>query len=218
MDIRRVRRLLRETARIAEHASLTGSLQKGSRLAVKQYNAIRQHLEDTGAIPEDLFPELDEDESDFDELGVAAKLLDGYLDDEDESSSPENKNKHKRFEFNFGSTSDMHDLRSFGEIIRSQMPEILREHFDVKIVPPTPTPPVPPAPPTHGFTFTSDYRTGGQETRTEHTGQFDVEVNTEDPSERRIGELIGQLRSSDLSEEKRAEIAAEIVRLAQQPR
>jgi len=79
-----VRRLLRETGRIAEHASLTGSLEKGSRLAIRQYNAIKEHLQDTGVIPEDLFPELDEDDCGFDELGVAAKLLDGYLDDDDD--------------------------------------------------------------------------------------------------------------------------------------
>src|SRR5579871_3770722 len=87
MDIKRIRRLLRETARLAEHASLTGSLEKGSKLGIRQYNAIRGHLQEIGAIPEDLFPELDEDESGFDELGVATKLMEGYLDDDDEGEA-----------------------------------------------------------------------------------------------------------------------------------
>src|SRR5260221_1909134 len=82
IDLRRIRRLLRETTRLAEHASMTGSLQGGQRIAIRQYNAIRNHLEETGAIPEDLFQELDEDEASFDELGVVAGMLDGYLEDD----------------------------------------------------------------------------------------------------------------------------------------
>src|SRR6266852_4335413 len=85
MDLRRIRRLLRETTRLAEHASMTGSLQGGQKVAIKQYNAIRNHLQDEGIIPEDLFQELDEDEATFDELGVVAGMLDGYLEDDDES-------------------------------------------------------------------------------------------------------------------------------------
>ena len=70
MNIRKIRRLLHETKKIAETASLTGSLQGGARIAIRQYNSIRNHLQETGAIPEDLFQELDEDECSFDELGV----------------------------------------------------------------------------------------------------------------------------------------------------
>src|SRR5260221_1017319 len=82
MDLRRIRRLLRETTRLAEHASMTGSLQGGQRIAIRQYNAIRNHLQDMGAIPDDLFQELDEDEASFDELGVVAGMLDGYLEED----------------------------------------------------------------------------------------------------------------------------------------
>jgi len=72
MDIRKMRKLLRETTRLAERASMTGSLQGGGRIAIRQYNAIRNHLQDEGIIPEDLFQELDEDEATFDELGGGA--------------------------------------------------------------------------------------------------------------------------------------------------
>src|SRR5438270_10509498 len=84
MDLRKIRRLLRETTRLAEWASMTGSLQGGGRIAIRQYNAIRNHLQDTNVIPEDLFQELDEDEATFDELGVVTGMLESYLEDEDQ--------------------------------------------------------------------------------------------------------------------------------------
>src|SRR5689334_18584129 len=87
MDMRRIRRLLRETTRLAERASMTGSLQGGGRIAIRQYNAIRNHLQEIGAIPEDLFQELDEDEATFDELGVVTGMLDGYLEEDGEGLS-----------------------------------------------------------------------------------------------------------------------------------
>ena len=77
-EIRRIRRLLRETVKLAEHASLTGSLDKGSRIAIRQYNHIREHLQEIGAIPEDLFQGLDEDDATFDELGIVCGMLEGY--------------------------------------------------------------------------------------------------------------------------------------------
>src|SRR6266700_4164161 len=92
IDLRRIRRLLRETTRLAEHASMTGSLQGGQRIAIRQYNAIRNHLQDMGAIPDDLFQELDEDEASFDELGVVAGMLDGYLEEDlDEGEASEGR-------------------------------------------------------------------------------------------------------------------------------
>ena len=88
MDLRKIRRLLRETTRLAERASMTGSLAGGVRIAVRQYNSIRNHLQDQGVIPDDLFQELDEDDATFDELGVVAGMLDSYLED-DESTHPD---------------------------------------------------------------------------------------------------------------------------------
>src|SRR5438067_12929381 len=89
MDLRKMRRLLRETTRLAERASMTGSLQGGGRIAIRQYNAIRNHLQDEGIIPEDLFQELDEDEATFDELGVVTGMLESYLEDEDDGAETE---------------------------------------------------------------------------------------------------------------------------------
>ena len=177
MDLRKIRRLLRETTRLAERASMTGSLQGGGRIAIRQYNAIRNHLQDTGVIPEDLFQELDEDEATFDELGVVTGMLESYLEDEDEiapdvegEAGPEDRDARRaarrgrrqgRFEWGawlgpegarFGMDPQaLRDLQQMGEELREHLPEMLkwREHMrSGHPAPPTPTPPTPPVPPT----------------------------------------------------------------------
>lgn len=192
MDIRRIRRLLSETARLSEHASLTGSLEKGSKLGIRQYNAIREHLQEIGAIPEDLFPDLDEDECGFDELGVATKLLETYLEDEEPEETPRREErKHRHVHIGFGGQGGFVDLKNLGEIIRTQLPEILWEYRQTPPTPPTPpeppTPPTPPPPPMSADRIAA------------------------------LQALAQRLRDEELSEAERTEIANEIARLIQEP-
>jgi hypothetical protein len=107
---------------------MTGSLQGGQKVAIRQYNAIRNHLQDEGVIPEELFQELDEDEATFDELGVVAGMLDGYLEDDDEGDRSERgrDRRKRRFVMGMGDLGDLHELRHLGEVIRECMPEIVR--------------------------------------------------------------------------------------------
>jgi hypothetical protein len=168
MDLRKIRRLLRETTRLAERASMTGSLQGGGRIAIRQYNAIRNHLQDSGVIPEDLFQELDEDEATFDELGVVTGMLESFLEDEDEVSAdsdgekgPEDGDSRRgrrwkrhgpwgpeaaRF---WGDPQALRDLQELGEVMREHLPELLkmRETMRPGYPPTPPTPPTPPHPP-----------------------------------------------------------------------
>lgn len=51
------------------------------RNSVKRYNTIVEHLEDINALPEELFPQLDEDEAAWGQLGPEAALLADYLGD-----------------------------------------------------------------------------------------------------------------------------------------
>jgi len=171
MDMRKMRRLLRETTRLAERASMTGSLQGGGRIAIRQYNAIRNHLQDNGVIPDDLFQELDEDEATFDELGVVTGMLESYLEDEDEVGDEETcgegdesrrgrrAKRHGRWNWQVFANPDawkfwsdpqtMRDLQQVGEELREHMPEILEWRDRMRSQPPVPpTPPTPPAPPT----------------------------------------------------------------------
>lgn len=125
-EIRRIRRLLRETVRLAEHASLTGSLDKGSRIAIRQYNHIREHLQDIGAIPEDLFQALDEDEATFDELGIVCGMLEGYLVEDDEILN-EGKGPTK-VQVGMVGLKELEDLKEIGKVIRESLPDFLRKH------------------------------------------------------------------------------------------
>ena len=126
-EIRRIRRLLRETVRLAEHASLTGSLDKGSRIAIRQYNHIREHLQDIGAIPEDLFQDLDEDEATFDELGIVCGMLEGYLVEDEEVPNDGGKGS-ARVQVGMVGLKELEDLREIGKVIRDSLPEFLRKH------------------------------------------------------------------------------------------
>lgn len=164
MDMRKIRRLLRETTRLAERASMTGSLQGGGRIAIRQYNAIRNHLENNGVIPEDLFQELDEDEATFDELGVVTGMLESYLEEEEEGDPDtdgergledgDSRRGRKwrrhgpwgpevaRF---WGDPQALRDLQELGEVMREHLPDLLKMRGRRPPEPPTaPTAPQPP--------------------------------------------------------------------------
>jgi hypothetical protein len=85
VEVRRIRRLLKTTVELAEQASLTGSLQKGVKNSVYQFNTILTHLEQAGVIPAGFFRPMDEDAT-FDEVGVASAQLASFLGDDDEEA------------------------------------------------------------------------------------------------------------------------------------
>jgi hypothetical protein len=190
-DIRRYRRLLRETKRLAEQASMTGSLDKGGRFAVRQYNAVRDHLQDNGVIPEDLFPSLDEDEATFDEIGVACALLDGFLGEDDEQEDPrETRRSRHRPRFSMG-FSFGEELKELGETIREHLPEMIQ----IKVA-----------------------KEVARELRKEFGEQF-REAKEEERAEAmdRLHALAEQLRQNDLTEEQRVELADLLAQLTQEP-
>jgi hypothetical protein len=128
LELRKIRRLLQETIRLAEKASMTGSLEGGGRMAIRQYNRIRDYLEENDFIPNDLFQGLDEDNTTFDELGVVTSMLDGYLADEPVPVHPVPPPPPggPSFSMNFGHQKELEELRALGELIRENMPEWLR--------------------------------------------------------------------------------------------
>src|SRR5207249_2829174 len=91
----------------------------------QQYNAVLRHLEQSGTVPSGFFPPLSE-EATFDEVGVAAGQLAGYIDDNGE---PEGKKERERIygshnvSINVGGGKD---LKEIGELIREHLPEWLR--------------------------------------------------------------------------------------------
>lgn len=79
-DIRRIHRLLRELAALAEEEEF----EEGLPAAVGQYNAVVQQLERLGVVSTGMFPRLGEQGQrvTFGELGVQSRLLAGYLEDD----------------------------------------------------------------------------------------------------------------------------------------
>ena len=232
LDIRRIRRLLSETTRIAERASMTGSLQGGGKIAIRQYNSIRNHLQDIGAIPDDLFQELDEDEATFDELGVMTGMLDRYLEEEEEPhiegpGEPDHERKRRRMGrggqwgnpevWRFWTDPQaLRDLQDLGEIMREHLPELLhlRDRMRGGTPPTPPTPPVPPTPPTPPAPPHPNHWAFHQEPQ---------QPSTEEPndSRRNAQEIAVQIRTisdalqrEDLDYRERIELARQLQRLS----
>lgn len=133
-EISRLRRVLRETSRLAEHASLTGSLSGGMRGAVQQVNSILRYLEESDTVPRGLFRPLEEDAS-VDSVGITSAQLAAYLEEED----PESRSGPRVGSKNviIGGFSGLNELQNLGEVIREHLPEWMR----------TKTPPKPPEAP-----------------------------------------------------------------------
>ena len=167
LNVRKIRRLLHETKKIAENASLTGSLNGGAKIAVRQYNAIRNHLQDMGVIPDELFQELDEDDTNFDELGVTVAMLDGYLeeDEDDSGGDPESEDSERRsgrrnprgaehhnwrqWASSWGGIDpdEIKELKELGKMIRKMPGFMAGFPFSKPNFPEPPQPPEPPEPP-----------------------------------------------------------------------
>ncbi len=139
-EIRRIRNLLLKMAETAEHAEQTGSFESGVRNYVKRYNAIVEHLEEEDILPEELFSELDEDETNFGQLGAESTLLADYISDIVEETPVENaKREHKE------GLGPLIALAPF--LGSSELSKLVRERLGVTVT--TTSAPTPPPPP-HG--------------------------------------------------------------------
>ena len=120
--MKQAKRLLRTMSDLARESSLTGSLEDGSKAAVRQYNGLLGHLSENGAVPRGLFTQLDEDEDSFDELGVACILLNAYLD-EDDAPAPAPPAPPNMVVVHSGSDSEeLRELRELRDLLRERMP------------------------------------------------------------------------------------------------
>ena len=117
VNMKQVRRLLNALTDLARESSMTGSLKKGARAGVRQYNGLLDHLSQTGAVPEGLFTHLDEDEDSMDDLGVACLLLNAYIDEDDTPPALPPSNN-----IIFHSDSqELQELRELRELLRERM-------------------------------------------------------------------------------------------------
>ena len=79
IHVRRLCGVLQQITQLAREASLTGSLDQGARSAAQQFNRILQIVEQKDIVLGGLFEPLPEEAS-FDQIGVAAAQLIGFLE------------------------------------------------------------------------------------------------------------------------------------------
>jgi NAD-dependent DNA ligase len=112
-EVGRIRRMLHELGRLAEHASLTGSFAKAGITCVQQYNRLLSRLEQKGHVTTGWFDLLPEDASMAD-VGVSARLLSAYLEDQEDDERSRNV------------IVGLGDISKVGEMVREHLPDWLR--------------------------------------------------------------------------------------------
>jgi hypothetical protein len=192
-----LRRMLREIADLAENASLTGGLSSGAPRAVQRYNAVLRQLVETGAVPKDIFEELNPETTDFGQLGVDARLLASFLKGQGDSGGNGDASVLIRLapfirgedlaalvkeHINQGVQISSNVITALAPFLGSdQLGSLVREHM----LSGAPTPPTPPSPPSPA--------PGGGMT---------------------MEDLIAQLRRPELSREDRDRIAARLAEIS----
>jgi hypothetical protein len=139
-ELRRIVRMLEKTAKVAEHATMTGSLSNGKAYAIRSYNAVVEHLASTMEVPPALFPLLAESAS-LGDVGIASSQLAEYL----RAGLPE----AGVGDAVFGRFFNKGDLAEIAEMAREHVLDQIRRKFRERGHDPAP-PPARPAPPQGG--------------------------------------------------------------------
>jgi hypothetical protein len=135
--------MLEKTARIAEHATLTGCLSSGATYAARSYNAALDHLIEGGHVPATLFPKLAEDAA-LGEVGFASAQLAGYV----EGSLPREPKGKKSLVIGDRNIV-IGGLDEIADMVTERLPDWIRssrregEQSVTEPAPPSPTPPPP---------------------------------------------------------------------------
>ncbi len=109
--------MLKSLYELAEHSTLSGAFKKGAEGAVAHYNRVVERLSALEEIDAEFFPPL-EPTATFHEIGVAAKLLRGWLE-----AASENEESHKAFGFHV----DLDGLSQLGDMGRK-----IRDEWNVQ--------------------------------------------------------------------------------------
>jgi hypothetical protein len=91
---RKLMGMLQSLYELSEHSTLSGAFKKGADDATGHYNRIVARLTTLGEITPELFPPLDPELATFHQIGVAAKLLLGWLRSDDEPQKSHNLGFH----------------------------------------------------------------------------------------------------------------------------
>jgi hypothetical protein len=116
-EIKSSRRMLRELADLAEHASLTGSLSDGKARAIARYNALLAHLIQEGILRDGLFTPLGSD-STFGDVGIESRLLATHLGDDGDHRKDKRRGEDSSVLLRLAPFVDAADLT---KLVREQM-------------------------------------------------------------------------------------------------
>lgn len=123
-EIQSIRRVLREIADLAEHATLTGSLSGGAPRVAERYNSMLEYLGREGAVPPGLFKPLPANAT-YADIGVDARLLSAHLDGDSKSKRKGDASVLLRL-------APFVDSQDLTELIREQMRQ--NANFDMDIL------------------------------------------------------------------------------------
>ena len=230
-EIRRLRRMLTELGELAEHASLTGALERGAPAAIRRYNTVLQRLQELGAVPSS-FGRLGDDVS-FDEIKVESALVASYLKDDERGplgGGPRGTNSSLHLVAGLAPFVDKHELLELlraheheGESLdpdvvlslapflpREEVARLVRHHLSELLGPPA-TPPEPARPqgapqrPAPGDPGTGAGARDERDAQRRRLAELDA----------RMDELLTQLRD-DVSAEQRARLIDDVSRIGEE--
>ena len=237
-QIPKITRLLDSLIQMAEDETLTGALSSGAETAVRRYNAIVSTLQDEDVIPDGLFEGLPHDAS-FGSLGVEAKLLRSFLDDGESTrgpaahAAPGKDRANQNLEFlagiaPFARREDLgaavRDLLAQGASVnlnllpalapfldQNDVGKLLRSQINLMHTPPAPPePPAAPVPESAPESAPPKPEDVWATPVPVHRDLVAVDVSTE------LKRLGAELLQEDISPARRAEVLAELTKLAHQ--
>lgn len=235
-EVRRLARMLVSISKMAREASLTGQLKNGKGMAIRQYNAIWERLNELGVISGRLFEPVSEAAS-FDEVGVAAAQLADFLREDDE----EEQRRRWRHGGGVFEASPGHvkivgfpgNISDLGDILREYLPDFIKQKvasaFRVEVKKEgaetcagtepvqAQAPPPPPPPPPEPAVAAKPSRLEDIEQRLEDIAEQIEQVSERMSEEDLSPDEIDRL-ASDLSQltQRQAELARERARLRNQ--
>jgi hypothetical protein len=141
-SLKKAKRMLKELYSVAENSALTGAFQDGANAATQSYNQILAYVLRQDIDLEGMFPPLPED-STYDTIAVASRVLRGYVECEIEEAE-ESEENNSEVNISLGSAGnrihlskgnkhinleDLGTIKDIGKIIRDNLPDFMKNDY-----------------------------------------------------------------------------------------
>ena len=117
-EIRQILRLLEMTARIIETSAITDQFSGSEERCARQFNNALELLTDLGAVPDDLFERLEDDEASFGDVCFACHQVAAYV----KESCTDDFVDFEQVKKTIGN-----ELKDVSEVVRQSMPSFLKD-------------------------------------------------------------------------------------------